>query len=131
VFDANIVTLDALEATSVRVAVDEVLGTDVVVMGVFGLMDTTSAGSAATAAVEAALTAAVFVPSFIFVVWLPRVVWFAAVDAPVGSGRLAAEIGCVTADPSTLRALPAVTVAEFPPWLIVVSHGVVFAVLPG
>ena len=49
-----------------------------------GEMATTSAGSVATAAVEAGFTAAVLVPSLIFVVWLPRVVWFAAVLAPVG-----------------------------------------------
>jgi hypothetical protein len=40
----------------------------------FGLTATTRAGSVAVAAVLAALTAAVFVPSLIFVVWLPTVV---------------------------------------------------------
>jgi hypothetical protein len=39
----------------------------------------------------------------------------ASVAAPVGRGNVAAEIGCVTADPSTLRALPAVTAATLPP----------------
>jgi hypothetical protein len=55
------------------------------VMELLGLIATTKAGSEATAAVLAALTAAVLVPSLIFVVWLPTVVWFAEVDAPVGS----------------------------------------------
>lgn len=41
------------------------------------------------------------------------------------------ETGCVTPEPSTLSALAPVTVAEFPPWEIVKSQGVVFAVLPG
>src|SRR6202142_3611039 len=61
----------------------------------FGLTATTSAGSVAAAAVLAAFTAAVFVPSFTLVVWLPRVVWFAEVAAPEGRGRDAAETAMV------------------------------------
>jgi hypothetical protein len=60
-----------------------------------GEMATTRAGSVATAAVDAALTAAVFVPSFTLVVWLPRVVWFAEVAAPDGRGRVAADTAMV------------------------------------
>jgi hypothetical protein len=41
------------------------------------------------------------------------------------------ETGCVTALPSTLIAFAPVTEAELPPWLIVISQGVVLAVLPG
>jgi hypothetical protein len=76
-----------------------------------GEIATTSAGSVAAAAVLAALTAAVLVPSFTFVVWEPMVVWFAEVAAPVGRGKEAAETGCVTALPSTFQA---VVLAVFP-----------------
>lgn len=55
----------------------------------------------------------------------------AAVAAPVGNGREEAEIGWVTADPSTFSAPAADTVAAFPPCWIVVNQGVVFAVFPG
>jgi predicted regulator of Ras-like GTPase activity (Roadblock/LC7/MglB family) len=65
-FDANRVTDEALPATLLRVEVADVEGA--VVMGLFGLIATTKAGSVATAAVLAALTAAVLVPSLILVV---------------------------------------------------------------
>ena len=129
-------------------------GRDAAEMGMvlFGLTATTRAGSVAAAAVEAALTAAVFVPSLTLVVWLPRVVWFAEVAAPVGRGREAAETarvpvpalavtvpltGWVTAEPSTFHAvvfavLPGCTV-QVPPWFavtvpetVVVPTGVAF-----
>jgi hypothetical protein len=61
----------------------------------FGLIATTSAGSVAITAVLAAFTAAVFVPSLILLVCEPNVVWFAAVAAPDGRGREAAETGTV------------------------------------
>ena len=40
------------------------------------------------------------------------VVWRALVEAPVGSGRVALETGCVTADPSTLIAIVLAVVAD-------------------
>ena len=60
-----------------------------------GLRATTSAGSVVADCVEAAFTAAVFVPSLTLVVWFPSVVWFAAVAAPVGSGSDAADTATV------------------------------------
>jgi hypothetical protein len=64
-------------------------------VGVLGETATTIAGSVATGAVEAALTATVLVPSLTLVVWLPRVVWLADVEAPVGSAIDATETGSV------------------------------------
>jgi hypothetical protein len=61
----------------------------------FGEMATTRAVSVATAAVEAALIVAAWVPSLSCVVCVPMVIWFDAVAAPVGSGRDAADTGTV------------------------------------
>jgi hypothetical protein len=62
-----------------------------------GLTATTKAVSVATAAVEAALMVPERVPSLSWVVWVPTVVWFAEVAAPVGRGRLAALTATVAA----------------------------------
>ena len=88
----------------------------------FGETATTSAGSVAIAAVDAAFTAAVFVPSLTLVVWFPSVVWFAAVAAPVGSGSDAADTGCVVVPVGSIRTGCAAVPKTFVPSVISTGH---------
>ena len=85
-FDARIVTLVALLATSVRVAVDEVAVATETGIDVWSLAKTTGV-----------LFAIVFCPSVLMrpvnVVDVKSVASVASVDAPVGNGKDAADTG--------------------------------------
>jgi hypothetical protein len=81
----------------------------------FGLIATTKAGSAATAAVLAALTDALFVPSVTLVLWVPPV------SVVSRAKPLVVPILAVTV-PSTVRE-PPLSVTGIAVWLLAITTG--------